>query len=133
MFALRHPLAAGTARRVAAMSTRAFLDRLFSTCTGGVVEVRALPSGQRTWAEPGDWAALGRFITTQVRAGQDVGLGIATRVDSTSGKTENLRELPALFVDLDREPDKPVHTSSACPFSPRGSSAAGGMCTPTTC
>ena len=34
------------------MSTRAFLDRLYSTCTGGVVELRAFPSGARDVDDP---------------------------------------------------------------------------------
>jgi len=98
--------------------TRAFLDALFSTCSGGVVEFRALPSGKREWASPGTWDLLGPFITEQVRAGQNVTLGVATRRDTTSGTTANLRELPAVFVDLDRPPEKARRRLDLLPFPP---------------
>ena len=55
-------------------------------------------------------------MTTQVRAGQNVGLGIATRLDTTSGTARNLRELPALFVDLELQPEKARVRLERLPF-----------------
>ena len=86
------------------MSTRAFLDRLFGGCDDGVVELRALPSKQRCWARVGDWSTFGPFVTAQVRAGNNVYVGIATRRDTSAGTGENLHTLPALFVDIDVSP-----------------------------
>src|SRR5262245_44761636 len=86
------------------MSSRHFLDRLFETVDGGMVELRALPSRRRAWTPPGQWAALGRSISTWVNDEDNVYCGIATRKDATSGTTENLRQLPALFVDFDVPP-----------------------------
>jgi hypothetical protein len=82
------------------MSSRRFLTRLFAACSG-VVELRALPSTARVWAPVNDWSRLGPFITTQVAAEQDLYVGIATRRDSSSGRADNLAELPAVWVDLD--------------------------------
>jgi hypothetical protein len=100
------------------MTTRSFLDRLYGACTGGAIELRALPSGARTWTTPGDWTALGPFITAQVRAGQNVALGIATRYDASGGTAANLRELPAVFVDLDRAPARARAQLASLPVEP---------------
>ena len=54
------------------MITRAFLDRLYSTCSGGAIELRSFPLGARAWTTPGNWHALGTFVTEQVRAHQNV-------------------------------------------------------------
>lgn len=98
--------------------TRHFLETLFSTCSGGVVELRAYPAGTRTWAALGEWRSLGPFVTEQVRAGQNVALGIATRQNTTSGTSSNLRELPAIFADIDRPPDKACQRLECFPFRP---------------
>ena len=100
------------------MSTRTFLDRLFANCTGGAIELRAFPTGARAWTTPGKWAALGAFVTAQVRAGQNVALGIATRQDAKNGTATNLRELPALFVDLDASPANARVQLERLPFRP---------------
>jgi hypothetical protein len=100
------------------VSTRAFLDRLFAHCTGGAIELRAFPAGARAWTTPGAWSALGAFVTAQVRAGQNVALGIATRHDTKNGTAANLRELPAVFVDLDAQPAKARPQLERLPFRP---------------
>ena len=84
------------------MTTKRFLDRLFDGCEQGYVELRALPTKHRAWTTPGQWTPFGPFITDEVRERQNVYIGIATRRDTTNGKTANLAELPALFVDFDR-------------------------------
>jgi hypothetical protein len=89
---------------IAAMSTRRFLDRLFDHCDGGVVELRALPSTRRAWAVLGAWSSLGQFITTEVNQRENVYIGVATRKDTSSGTTDNLAQVPALFVDWDCSP-----------------------------
>jgi len=83
------------------MSTRVFLDRLFETVSGGMVELRGLPSRRRAWTAPGDWTPFGRPISTWVSDEDNVYVGVATRQDASNGTTENLRQLPALFVDFD--------------------------------
>jgi hypothetical protein len=98
--------------------TRRFLDSLFSMCDGGVVEFRAFPSGARAWAALGEWRSVGRFITEQVRAGQNVAFGPATRQDATNGTSANLRELPAIVVDLDCPPEKAGQRLERLPFRP---------------
>jgi hypothetical protein len=87
------------------MSAGRHLERLFADCSSGVVEVRAVPSGQRAWTTIGDWSTLGPFITAAVRARESVLVGLATRCDSTSGSLDNLAELPMLCVDVDTPPD----------------------------
>src|SRR5262245_22525694 len=90
-------------RRSTPMSTTRFLDMLFHD-TRGVVEVRALPSRARCWIAPGTWTELGHFVTEQVRARNNIFLGVATRLDHSNGCAANLAELSTLWIDLDTPP-----------------------------
>ena len=111
--------------------TRAFLDWLFSTASGGVVELQAFPSGAQAWTTPGAWRAFGKFVTDQTRAGQNVALGVATRQGATNGTAANLLELPALFCDLDKRPRGPPAPRPLAVPSVLRSSAAARTFTPT--
>ena len=95
---------------------RRFLDALYRDCTGGVVECRALPSGQRTWTTPGTWAPLAPFLTAQAAAKQQLYVGVATRRDTSSGTAGNLHELPAVWVDFDMPPADVAPRLAAFPF-----------------
>lgn len=86
------------------MTPHQFYERIFSACDQGVVECRAYPSGRRTWTTLGAWSTLDPFITTEVRRRENIGIGIATRVDDTAGTGDNLQQLGALYVDHDEPP-----------------------------
>lgn len=86
------------------MSAARHLERLFADCTRGVVEVRAVPSGNREWTTIGDWPRLGPFVTAAVRARESVLVGLATRQDTTTGALDNLAEMAMLCVDVDAPP-----------------------------
>ena len=86
------------------MSTRRHLDHLFGDGVGGVIELRSLPSTRRAWTTPGAWTALGSFITAAVNDHQDVYCAVATRRNESSGTTDNLADLPAVFADIDTPP-----------------------------
>ena len=100
------------------MSSRTFLSTLFADVDGGVVECRSLPSKRRAWTTPGAWSALGDFVDGEVRAGQSIYIGVATRIDQSAGTISNLCELPALFVDLDCSPADVTTRVQGFPFKP---------------
>jgi hypothetical protein len=75
------------------------LDAIQADC-GGWVEFRALPSRAQCFARRGDTATLSQFVGRH-RDTQDLYWAIATRKDSTSGRTENCQQIGCLFADLD--------------------------------
>ena len=68
-------------------------------CETGVVELRALPATRRTFTPVGVWQPLGAFITEEVRANQNVYVGVAVRRDASSGTAAKLSSLSAVWVD----------------------------------
>lgn len=66
----------------------------------GVTEYRALPSRAQVFAATHDARALASFVRKH-RDTQSLYFGVATRRDSSSGRTENCHQLGALFADLD--------------------------------
>ena len=85
------------------VSARAFLARWFASCTGGQVRLGASrPARARLgrWR----WTALGPFVTAQVRARQDVYIGVATRQATTNGTAANLQRAAGVYAEVDRPP-----------------------------
>lgn len=75
-----------------------FLEKLYAYCEG-VIEVRSLPSQERIFWEREKRSEVETFLRSHQH--EDMYFGVATRIDSTSGKLENCRHLGALFMDLD--------------------------------
>jgi RepB DNA-primase from phage plasmid len=75
-----------------------FLTALHDGCEG-VLELRALPSGARTFIRLGDEQGVTRFA--DAHAMEDVYFAVATRKDASSGTLQNCRHLSALFADVD--------------------------------
>ena len=65
----------------------------------GLIELRALPSRQRAWIQPGDMANVQRFMSEHRH--ENVYFGVAARNDCTSGRLENCSIVRALYADLD--------------------------------
>jgi len=65
----------------------------------GLIEFRVLPSISRTFEEPGDLAAVQRFINNHPH--ENVYFGVAARRDKSSGRTENCSFIRAVFADID--------------------------------
>lgn len=97
---------------------RRFLDQLYASCSEGVVECRALPSGRRAWAQIGNWAVFVPFLQAEAAAHQDLYVGVATRRDTTNGTTANLADLPAVWTDLDMTPTEAATRLATCPIQP---------------
>jgi hypothetical protein len=76
-----------------------FFGALFSPC-GGVIELRALPSGGSCFVPLTDGERGAAFIAQQ-RDHRDLFFGVATRRDARSGALTNCQHLGALFVDAD--------------------------------
>jgi hypothetical protein len=113
-----------------------FLWTLFEHAPG-VIELRAFPSRQRTFAAFAltNLLALLAFIEAQC-ATEDVYVGVATRRDETSGKLENCLTLGAVFSDIDFKttPEAEARQRLAAFPLPRASSCGPGTgCTPTGC
>jgi hypothetical protein len=100
------------------MSAARHLQRIFERCERGVVEFRAIPSGQKAWAELRRWSHVGAFVTQAVRTRKAALVGLATRRDATSGAESNLLELAALFADIETPPDVTRTRLRAFPFRP---------------
>ena len=71
---------------------------MYAYCEG-VIEFRSLPSQERIFWERDQRSAVETFLRSHQH--EDVYFGVATRINSTSGKLENCRHLVALFMDLD--------------------------------
>jgi hypothetical protein len=86
----------------------------------GLVELRALPSRDRTFCAPRDVDAIEAFARPRM-ARENLYFGVATRRDATSGTLENCQELSCLFVDLDykdvpeAEAMRRIHDAPLCP------------------
>jgi hypothetical protein len=65
----------------------------------GLVELRALPSKDRTFCAPGDVAAIEAFAKPRILR-ENLYFGVATRRDASSGTLENCQDLPCVFVDI---------------------------------
>ena len=76
-----------------------FLRALFPSKNIGLLEVRALPSGARSFIRPDDYRAMRRFI----RRHRDKNLffGVATRTEPGDGSLANCRDLWGLWADID--------------------------------
>ena len=81
---------------------REVLEAVFDARTG-FVELRALPSRDRTFLNPSDATAIERFAGAHRH--EDVYFGVATRRHASSGDLANCAQLGALFVDLDCHDD----------------------------
>lgn len=80
--------------------TRAdFFALLYPGPNGGLVELRALPSGAQGFHSPRDLESIEQFISRHWH--EDVYFAVATRRDRTSGALANCGTLSALFVDID--------------------------------
>lgn len=95
--------------------TRHYLDRVYRSCTRGLVELRT-NSGRRTWTEIGNWTPLGPFVTAAVNDGLAVYHGLATRRDWTSGAADNLAEQPMVWADIDAPPAEVRERLERFPF-----------------
>jgi hypothetical protein len=97
----------------------AFFRALFADARG-VIELRAFPSKDRTFAPLADLDLLLDFLAAYVRA-EDCYFGVAARRDESSGKLDNCTTLSAIFADLDfkmiPEPDARRRVA-ACPLPP---------------
>ncbi|MSO29796.1 MAG: hypothetical protein EXQ48_02485 [Acidobacteria bacterium] len=82
---------------------RDVLAAIFDACTG-LLELRALPSRERTFLSPTDVAAIEHFAIAHRH--EHVFFGVATRRDASSGDLANCVQLGALFVDLDCHGDE---------------------------
>ena len=78
--------------------TEQLLNALFRP-GDGLIELRALPSRQRAWIQPGDMANVHRFMSEHRH--ENVYFGVAARSDSSSGRLENCSMVRALYADLD--------------------------------
>lgn len=70
----------------------------------GLLELRALPSRDRTFLALDDTAGLESFARDH--AADDLYFGVATRRDATGGTLDHCQQLGALFVDLDGDTTK---------------------------
>ena len=95
-----------------------FLAALFDTCDAGIIETRGYPSGSREWLTLRQWGTLQPFVERCARIRDNVAVGVATRKDTTSGRTDNLLQLPALFVDLDVRPAEAIRRLDTFAFTP---------------
>lgn len=82
----------------AVRATEQLLNALFRP-GDGLIELRALPSRQRAWIQPGDMANVQRFMSEHRH--ENVYFGVAARSDSTSGRLENCSTVRAPYADLD--------------------------------
>src|SRR5262249_35870120 len=64
-----------------------------------VVELRALPSRTKAFVATGDDRQVEQFAA--VHAHENVFVGVATRIDQTSGALTNCRHLRAVWIDFD--------------------------------
>src|SRR4051794_40423718 len=78
----------------------------------GLVELRALPSKDRTFCVPGDVDAIEAFARPRIGR-ENLYFGVATRRDASSGTLENCQDLPCLFIDLDYK-DVPEADAMRC-------------------
>ncbi len=67
--------------------------------SGGLLELRALPSKVQDFFSPCDFESIERFIVEHSH--ENVYFGVATRRDCSSGALANCGALGALFVDID--------------------------------
>lgn len=88
------------------MDRNAFLDDLFVNCDGKL-ELRALPSKARAFVEIGDRKGIADFCLSH--KAENVYFAVATR-DGNGGCKENIRHIPALWVDIDFK-DTPKQTA----------------------
>ena len=132
-----HPLCAAlapstTATGVDPVSTRAFLDRLYSTCSGGVVELRSLPV-RRTRVDdtrPVERARHVRHDAGTRRPECRARHRDAPRHDERH-RREPARTAGALCAIWTSRPTRPAGASSSCRSARPGSSAAAPTFTPT--
>lgn len=89
---------------------------LFTGCDGKI-ELRALPSRERTFIDVRDRAGIAEFCTALQRE-QNCYWGVASRKDSTGGRLEDCKDLAALFVDVDDGSDDLAARLNALPWHP---------------
>ena len=96
-----------------------FLDALFSP-EDGCIELRVLPSARTKFVQPGDVAAVQKFIASNPN--QNAFFGVAARRDSTNGRLENCSFIRALFADVDFKdfdsPEDAQHVLDGFPIQP---------------
>src|SRR5262249_5814717 len=103
-----------------------FLAALHRGLTG-LIEFRALPSRTKAFVPPGDDGQVEQFVADH--AHEHVFVGVATRIDQTSGALSNCRHLRAIWIDFDVKNapktalEKSLHTF---PLKPSAAVSTGG-------
>jgi hypothetical protein len=105
---------------------REVIGAVFAGCEG-FLELRALPSRQRTHCQPTDIAAVEAFVAAHPQ--EDVYFGVASRNGPAGGRLADCRHLGALYCDLDchdRSLEAAREALTAVPLAPSITIGSGG-------
>ncbi|OGA02878.1 MAG: hypothetical protein A3I00_05830 [Betaproteobacteria bacterium RIFCSPLOWO2_02_FULL_64_12] len=122
---LREPVT-GASTPAPRLDACTFFAALYTT-SGGLVELRALPSKARTFLPANDAGGVAAFV--DAHAAENVYFGVATRRSAANGTLANCERLPALFADVDFKTspeDEARRTLAAFPLAPSAVIASGG-------